>query len=126
MRIPNLAIALATLALAGCQSDGVSATRGSRAQRMSSVVWQGVWTSPHPDTANSWQAAFLEDGTMTISGPGMHGHGTYRSNGETIVAQLRGTNQILRFVMGPAGNELVFDTGVPEDRGIPVRLVRAE
>lgn len=105
----------------------------SRPQALKKAPVAGVWVSPKKQTANDWQVALLPDGGMTVSGPGLRGHGKYKvqddhtavgtyeeRNGEEPV---EGAESKVKFELDPMSKELSFQTGIPGDEDVPVRLV---
>ncbi len=94
----------------------------------------GVWVSPKRHTVNDWQVALLPDGEMTVSGPGVRGHGHYKAKDDTVVGEFEELNgeppdeaeeREVRFRLDPETEELTFQTGEVADDA-PVRLVRPE
>ncbi|MGV3614230.1 MAG: hypothetical protein ACO1SV_02740 [Fimbriimonas sp.] len=92
----------------------------------------GVWVSPKKQTANDWQVALLPDGGMTVSGPGLRGHGRYKVEDKVAVGtyeEVNGEEPVdeseskVRFELDPDSKELTFQTGIPGDEDVPVRLV---
>lgn len=125
------------LLVAGCSAPVASNREvASRPQPLKKPPVAGVWVSPKEQTANDWQVALLPDGGMTVSGPGLRAHGKYKvqddhtavgtyeeRNGEEPVEE---TESKVRFELDPQSQELTFQTGIPGDEDIPVRLVPQE
>lgn len=128
---------LVGLLAVGCAAPTAPKTEvTSRAQTIKKAPVTGVWVSPKKQTANDWQVALLPDGGMTVSGPGLRAHGKYKvqddktavgtyeeRNGEEPVEE---TESKVRFELDPASKELTFQTGIPGDEDVPVRLVPQE
>ena len=125
---------ISILVLAGCSCPVPETTLPAeeRPQRLAEEPkLSGVWVSPKGDVANDWQVALLPDGKMTVSGPGLRGHGKYRVENDRAVASLSERNGAppaepdesqLTFKVDPATKELTFQTGIPGD-DYPVSLV---
>jgi hypothetical protein len=136
MRTSWLLVGLLAVGCAAPVATKSGATKpevASRAQPLKKPPVAGVWVSPKQQTANDWQVALLPDGGMTVSGPGLRAHGRYKvENDRTAVGTFEERNgqepvqeeeSKVRFELDPQSKELSFQTGIPGDEDVPVRLV---